>query len=133
VLAVDFHDFYRQHFPGFHTFMAKIMLKLFIVMSSTSFGDYLIAGAHYINFGQIGRKPGRPGTEANTCQNSPAGPQTQIQSTLTRISSSKTSYGRRLEPRIDGPTCSDYRGLQAQNRLPEAFAHVDQRVGASEG
>jgi hypothetical protein len=57
VLAVDFHNFYRQHFSGFHTFMAKIMLNLFILMSSTSFGDYLILGAHYINFGQIRRKP----------------------------------------------------------------------------
>jgi hypothetical protein len=57
VLAVDFHDFYRQHFPEFHTFMAKIILKLFILMSSISFGDYLISGAQYINFGQIMRKP----------------------------------------------------------------------------
>jgi hypothetical protein len=57
VLAVDFHDFYHQHFPGFHTFIAKIMLKLFILMSSTSFCEYLILGAHYINFSQIGRKP----------------------------------------------------------------------------
>jgi hypothetical protein len=39
----------------------------------------------------------------------------------------------RLEPWIDGPTCSDYRGLQAQNCFPEAFAYVDQYVGASEG
>jgi hypothetical protein len=53
VLPVNFPNFYRQHFSGFHTFMAKIMLK----MSSTSFGDYLISRAHYINFGQIGRKP----------------------------------------------------------------------------
>jgi hypothetical protein len=27
LLAVDFHDFYRQHFPEFHTFMAKITFK----------------------------------------------------------------------------------------------------------
>jgi hypothetical protein len=41
-------------------FTAKIMLKLFILMSSTSFSDYLISGAHCINFSQIGRKTDRP-------------------------------------------------------------------------
>jgi hypothetical protein len=46
VLAVDFHNFYRQHFSGFHTFMAKIMLNLFILMSFTSFDDYFRSSLH---------------------------------------------------------------------------------------
>jgi hypothetical protein len=57
LLAVDFYDFYHQHFSRFHTFMAIIMLKPLTLMSSTSFGDYLILGAHYQKFSQIGRNP----------------------------------------------------------------------------
>jgi hypothetical protein len=45
MLALDFYDFYHQHFSGFDTFMVKIMLRSFTLMSSTSFDDYLIAGA----------------------------------------------------------------------------------------
>jgi hypothetical protein len=54
-LAADFYDFCYQHFFGFHTFMAIIMLKPLTLMSSISFGDYLISGAHYPKFSQIGR------------------------------------------------------------------------------
>jgi hypothetical protein len=51
VLAVDFHDFYHQHFSRFHTFMAIIMLKSFTLMSSTRFVVYFISGAHCMKLG----------------------------------------------------------------------------------
>jgi hypothetical protein len=57
VLAVNFYYFYHQHFSGFHTFMVKIMLRSFTLMSSTSFGDYLIFGAQCTKFGQKGENP----------------------------------------------------------------------------
>jgi hypothetical protein len=37
--------------------MATIMLKPLTLMSSPSFGDYLILEAQYQKFGQIGRNP----------------------------------------------------------------------------
>jgi hypothetical protein len=88
VLAVDFHDFYAKIFMDLYFFLIKIMLKLF---NPTSFGDYLIPGAHYINFGQ----KIQTGTEANTYQTSPAGPQTLIQSTMIGTSSSKIFYSQK--------------------------------------
>jgi hypothetical protein len=45
LFAVDFHDFYCQHFFGFHTYKAIIMLESFTLMSSTNFVVYLILGA----------------------------------------------------------------------------------------
>jgi hypothetical protein len=49
--------FYRQHFSGFHTFMAIIMLESFTLMSSTSFDVYWILGAQCAKLGQIVRNP----------------------------------------------------------------------------
>jgi hypothetical protein len=60
VLAVNFHDFYRQHLSGFHAYKAKIMPKLFILISFISFVAYLISGAHCVKFGRFGRNLGRP-------------------------------------------------------------------------
>ena len=57
VLAVIFSDFYRQHSFGFQalrTIMHQISLTL---MSSTSFGDYLVSGTEHTNLNQNGRKP----------------------------------------------------------------------------
>jgi hypothetical protein len=51
MLAVNFHDFYHQHFSRFDAYKAKIMPKLSILMSSTSFVVYLISGAHCTKFG----------------------------------------------------------------------------------
>jgi hypothetical protein len=58
LLAADFHDVYHQYFSEFHAYKAKIMPKLFILMSSVSFVAYLISGAHCAKVGQFGRNPG---------------------------------------------------------------------------
>jgi hypothetical protein len=59
MLTVDFHDFYHQYFSGFHTYKGIIMLKSFILMSLTSFGDYLISGTVQ-NLAELGEILGRP-------------------------------------------------------------------------
>ena len=57
VLAVDFYDFYRQHFSRIHDLRANTNQIWFILMSSTSFGEYLNAGTTCTKFGQNGRNP----------------------------------------------------------------------------
>jgi hypothetical protein len=60
MLAFDFHNFYHQHFSGSHAYKAKIMPKLFILMSSTNFVAYLISRAHYVKLADLGAIPSRP-------------------------------------------------------------------------
>ena len=70
MLAVDLDDFYRQHSFGFHTFRATILLKPLILMSSTSFDEYLNAGTTCMKFAKMGKIPGRPVTpKVNKGQN----------------------------------------------------------------
>ena len=59
VLVVDIHHVYHQHFLHFipHVFLS--MLKCFILMSSTSFDDFVREGAHRRNLRAIGLS-GRP-------------------------------------------------------------------------
>ena len=55
LLAVVFSDFYRQHsfrFQALGTIIHQFSLTL---MSSTSFGDYLISGTQHTNLSQNGR------------------------------------------------------------------------------
>jgi hypothetical protein len=103
--------------------MAIIMLKSFILISSTSFDVYL-AG--------MGGRPawhcGLPGPNIT----SPACSQIQLHDIMTGTSQRIHPTVERPKPWIDGPTCSVYRG-QAQNRLPEVHARVDGPVGAMEG
>ena len=57
LLAVVFSDFYRQHsfrFQALGTIIHQFSLTL---MSSTSFGDYLISGTQHTNLSQNGRNP----------------------------------------------------------------------------
>jgi len=56
-LAVIFSDFYRQHsfeFQALRTIIHQFSLTL---MSSTSFGDYLISGTKHTKLSQNGRNP----------------------------------------------------------------------------
>ena len=57
VLAVDFYDFYRQHFSRIHDLRANTNQIWFILTSSTSFGEHLNAGITCMKFGQNGRNP----------------------------------------------------------------------------
>jgi hypothetical protein len=70
------------------------MLKSCILMSSTSFGDYLIPETHCPKFGRYGRNPrlaglpqvGWPDTMIFHAQTSPAGLQTMFHDILTSTS-----------------------------------------------
>ena len=57
VLAVIFSDFYRQYSFGFHAFRTIIHQFSLTLMSSTSFGDYLISGTKHTKLSQNGRNP----------------------------------------------------------------------------
>ena len=57
VLAVDIGDFRRQRSAWFNETKSIIMPNSLILMSSTSFGEYLNAGTTCMKFGQNGRKP----------------------------------------------------------------------------
>ena len=63
VLAVDFDDFYRQHFFGFHAFGTILLRFLLTLTSSISFDAYLKLGSTSANLGRIGANP-RPGRPA---------------------------------------------------------------------
>jgi len=57
VLAVVFSDFYRQHSFGFQALRTKMHQISLTLMSSMSFGVYLISGTQCANLGQNGIKP----------------------------------------------------------------------------
>ena len=57
MLAVIFSDFYRQNSFGFQALGTKMHQFSLTLMSSTSFGDYLISGTQHTNLSQNGRKP----------------------------------------------------------------------------
>jgi hypothetical protein len=57
LLAVVFNDFYRQYSFGFQALRNIIRQFSLTLMSSTSFGDYLISGTQHTNLSQNGRKP----------------------------------------------------------------------------
>lgn len=56
-LAVDFDDFYCQHFSKFHTFKAINLIISFTLTSSTSFGEYLNSGTKCKKLGCFGNIP----------------------------------------------------------------------------
>ena len=57
VLAVVFSDFYRQHSFRFQALRTIIHQFSRTLMSSTSFGDYLISGTQHTKLSQNGRNP----------------------------------------------------------------------------
>ena len=57
LLAVIFSDFYRQHSFGFQALRTIMHHFSLTLMSSTSFGDYLILGTQHTNLRQTRRNP----------------------------------------------------------------------------
>ena len=74
MLAVNFDDFYHQHFSGFHAFKAIILPNSFTLTSSICFGEHLNAGTKGAKKGpKLGKFPGWPAYHRSAALAMPGG------------------------------------------------------------
>ena len=141
VLVVDFDEFYRQHSFGFHTFRTIIPWFSLTLMSSMSFGAFMISGTKHTKLSQNGRNPRsaglRPAGRPTPVQPRHATPRwwswTQDRAKIkcsTQVSQVKTE---RPTASLIGSTFSDKQINQYPNWLKEQHKTLDQRDKATEG
>ena len=130
MLVVNFNNFYCQPFSGIHTFKV-IILTLFTLMSFTSFYAYWFQELT----DWFGRNSGRPAMarwllKPNFHKHAD---KHKSKWCWPAIHTLVHPMVERPKPWTNGPTCSIYPDLQAQNRFPRLHVLIDQRVGATEG